>query len=409
MSLHPSTPSRRRPTRRIVMRWVKRGALILLGLGIVGGLVYAWLPKPIAVDVALVRRTSLDVEVAEEGQTRVRDRFVVAAPITGNLMRIEIEPGTEIEAGADLARIEPPTPTLLDDRSRREAKARLAAAIARERRAEAAIAGAKATREIATREAGRARKLEQGGAIAAAERERAELAEQLAVRDLAAATTDRASAVAEAAAIRAVLGDTRKGDSRTSVAVTSPVAGQVLRVVRDSAGPVVAGTPLLELGDPRALEVVVDVLSSDAARIRPGMPVEIEAWGGESNLTGEVRRVEPSAFTRVSALGVEEQRVNVIVSVANPPPSLGDGFRVEARIFTWRGKDVLTIPASALFRDHGEWAVYAVENGRAGLRPIAIGHRGRLEVEVVSGLSVGTQILLHPSDSVRDGVRLAPR
>jgi HlyD family secretion protein len=191
------------------------------------------------------------------------------------------------------------------------------------------------------------------------------------------------------------------------IAVTAPIRGRVLRVLRESAGPIAAGAPLLEVGDTSALEVVVDVLSSDAARIRPGMPCAIEAWGGEASLAGEVQRVEPSARTRISALGIEEQRVNVIVGLAEVPPELGDGFRVEARIVTWRGDHVLAIPASALFRDRGRWAVYAIEDGRARLRPVEVGHRGRLEVEVLSGLAEGAELVLHPSDRIRDGTRLA--
>jgi HlyD family secretion protein len=193
------------------------------------------------------------------------------------------------------------------------------------------------------------------------------------------------------------------------VTVVAPVAGRVLRVVRDSAGPVVAGAPLVELGDPRALEIVVDVLSSDAVRIATGMPVALEAWGGEHPLRGEVRSVEPSAFTRISALGVEEQRVKVIVAIADPPAELGDGFRVEARIFTWRGDRVMTVPASAVFRDKDRWAVYAVEGGRARARPVEIGHRGRLDVEIVSGLLPGTAVILHPTDQIRDGIAIEPR
>ena len=303
--------------RRAIAKWMKRVGLTVLGVGTLAGIGYAWLPKPAAVDVATVRRGPLDVEVDEDGQTRVRDRFVVSAPITGNLQRVEVLPGTAVTAGQVIGRIEPPDPALLDERSRREATARLSAAIAHQHRAEVAIARAELARDAAVREAARSRTLDQRGAIAASERERTDDQEQLARRDLAAAETERASAAAEVAAARAVLGEpTPRATSRT-VAVTAPATGQVLRVVRDSAGPVIAGAPLVELGDPRALEVVVDVLSSDAARIAPGMPVAMEAWGGERALSGRVTRVEPSAFTRISALGVEEQRVKVIATISD--------------------------------------------------------------------------------------------
>jgi HlyD family secretion protein len=406
MTLRPSTKPRRGSSRRSIIRWGKRGLLVALGVAIVGAIVYAWLPKPVAVDIGVVRRQPLDVEVAEEGQTRVRDRFVVAAPITGTLQRIELDPGTLVAAGDEIARIEPPAPALLDERSREEAKARLAAAIARQRRASTAIEGARASRDQAVREADRARALLSQGAITASERDRLELAEKLAVRDLAAAESDRVSAAAEVVAIRAQLGETSASQAGNAISVTAPVAGRVLKVERTSAGPVATGAPLVELGDLDSLEVVVDVLSSDAARIRPGMPVAIEAWGGSATLAGKVVRVEPSAFTRLSALGVEEQRVNVIITLDQPPPTLGDGFRVEARIFTWRGTDVLTVPASAMFRNRGQWAVYTIEEGRARLRPVEIGHQGRSDVEVKSGVRAGQAIVLHPGDRIHDGVRV---
>ena len=394
--------------RRAVMRWLKRISLVAAGLAIVWAIVYAWLPKPVAVDVATVKYGPLAVEVAEDGQTRVRERFVVSAPITGNLQRIELDAGAAVTAGDVLARIDPPTPVLLDDRSRGEASARLAAAIAHQQRAGIAVARAELARNAAVREAARTRTLDQRGAITTSERERADDQEQLAIRDLAAAETERASAAAEVAAVRAVLGAVPARPAR-SIEVIAPATGRVLRVVHDSAGPIAAGAPLIEIGDPRALEIVVDVLSSDAARITRGMPVAVEAWGGEPALQGEVRRVEPSAFTRISALGVEEQRVKVIAAISDPPVALGDGFRIEARIFTWRSERVATVPASAVFRNSDHWAVYAVENGRARLRPIDIGHRGRREVEVTGGLTAGATVILHPTDRIADGTAIVAR
>lgn len=397
--------------RRALMRWLKRISMVAGGLAIVAGITYAWMPRPVAVDVATMQYGPLAVEVNEDGQTRVHERFVVSAPITGNLQRIELDAGAAVTAGDVLARIDPPAPVLLDDHSRGEAIARQTAAVAHQRRAEIAVARARLARDAAVREAARTRTLDQRGAIARAERERADDQEQLAIRDLAAADTERASAAAEVAAARAVLGEAPARPARPAraIEVIAPATGRVLRVVRDSAGPVGAGAPLVEIGDPRALEVVVDVLSSDAARITPGMPVAIEAWGGESALRGEVRRVEPSAFTRISALGVEEQRVRVIAAISDPPAGLGDGFRIEARIITWRGERVATVPASAVFRSKDRWAVYAVENGRARLRSIDIGHRGRLDVEVTGGLTAGATVILHPTDRIADGTALAPR
>jgi HlyD family secretion protein len=394
--------------RRALTRWLKRIGLGTGGLAIVAGIAYAWMPRPVDVDVATVRYGPLAVEVDEDGQTRVHDRFVVSAPITGNLQRIELDAGAAVSAGDVIARIDPSAPVLLDDRSRGEAGARLAAATAHQRRAEIGVARAQLVRDAAVREAARTRTLDQRGAIATSERERADDQEQLAIRELAAAETERTSAAAEVAAARAVLGEAPARPAR-AVEVIAPATGRVLRIVRDSAGPVAAGAPLIEIGDPRALEIVVDVLSSDAARITPGMPVAVEAWGGEPALRGEVRRVEPSAFTRISALGVEEQRVKVIAAISDPPVALGDGFRIEARIFTWRGEHVATVPASAVFRSRDRWAVYAVENGQARLRPIDIGHRGRLEIEVTGGLIAGATVILHPTDRIADGTAIAAR
>jgi HlyD family secretion protein len=398
---HPST------SRRRVVRWAKRGVLALLALGVLAAIVRAWLPQPVAVELGRAHRAELTVEVAQDGQTRVRDRFVVAAPIAGNLERIELEPGTAVACGDVIARIAAPDPALLDARSRDEANARLASAIARQRRAESAIARGVLARDAAIRDADRARALARQGAIPATEREGAELAEQLAMRDLAAAEAERAAASAEVAGARAVLG--RGATAGAAITVTAPADGRVLRVVRDSAGPVAAGAPLVELGDSGALEIVVDVLSSDAARIAPGMDVVVEGWGGDAALHGQVRRVEPSAFTRVSALGVEEQRVNVIASIADPPAALGDGYRVDARIITWHGANVLVVPASAVFRDRDRWAVYVVERGRAHLVPVVLGHHGRIDVEITRGLADGVSIVLHPGDRVTENAHVVSR
>lgn len=395
--------------RRVIARWIKRGALVAGALGVVGALVYAWMPRPVTVDTAIARHTALQVEVEEDGQTRVHDRFVIAAPISGELQRIELEPGDVVHLGQKVAEILPPQVPLLDARTRREVVARVAAAKARREAAATAIAKATAARDVAIREADRARLLVDRGAVPIAERDRAELSEQVAIRDLASARAERAAASAEVDAAEAAL-DVSRDPTRASatVAVTSPAAGQVLRTVRDSAGPVAVGNALLEVGDPSALEVVVDVLSTDAVRIAPGMPVAIERWGGDAPLPGRVLRVEPSAFTRISALGIEEQRVRVIVALVAPPLSLGDGFRVTCRIITWRGNDVLAVPSSAVFRDRGQWAIYEIVDGRAVLRTIEIGHRGRLDVEVSGGLAPGARVIVHPGDRVHPGARVAP-
>jgi len=399
--------SARRRNRR-TSRWIKRGILIAGALAVIGALVFAFLPKPVAVDVATTRRGPLEVTVGDDGRTRVRDRFVISAPTTGNLLRIELDPGAEVEAGVIVARILPPDPAVLDERSRAAAAARLTAALAHQRQADASIVRARVARDSAVRDADRARKLVSQGAVTGFERDQAELAEDLAHTDVAQAELNRGAAAAEVVAARAALGQ-KVGASPESVSVVAPARGKVLRVLRDSAGPVAAGAPLLELGDLRAIEVVVDLLSSDAAQIAIGAPASIEAWGGERALSGRVREVEPSAFTHISALGIEEQRVNIILAIDAPPPALGDGFRVEARIVIWRSDRVLAIPASAVVRYRDRWTVYTVEEGRAQLQPIDIGHRGQLEVEVLGGLADGAIVIVHPDDRIADGVRVSPR
>jgi HlyD family secretion protein len=394
-----------RRARRTAARWARRSALAVGVLAAIGVLVYGWLPKPVPVETARVARGPLEVTVEEEGKTRVRDRFVITAPISGDLERIHHEVGDAISPGEAIARIQPPSPALLDPRTRDEAEAKLAAALAQERAATSAIARAEAARGMAEREVARTRKLSVSGAVTITERARDELNAQGAGADLAAAREQQRAAQAQVAMAQATLGQggTRHGEP---LPVIAPAAGRILKVVRDSAGPVAQGAPLVEVGDPRALEVVIDVLSSDAARITPGMRAEITAWGGERPLAGTVTRIEPSAFTRISALGVEEQRVNIIVTLAEVPPTLGDGFRVEGTIILWSG-EALVVPANAVFRDRGHWAVYTVAGGRAHLRQVQIGRRGRLAVEVAHGLTAGDVVILHPGDRVADGGRVS--
>lgn len=407
--VHPGLHHARRSNRA---RWIKRGLLAAFGIAILAAIVIAYLPRPVPVDVECAGRQQLEVTVEGDGKTRVRDRFVVAAPASGQLVRIDLEAGAHVDRGAALARIVAPEPAVLDPRSRGEAIARLAGAQAQERQAGEAIRRARAVRDLAVREAQRTRTLLERGAITAAERDRAELTEQTAIADLAAAEQQIRIAAAAVAAERAILGTDERPQGaprgEASVSVTAPAAGTVLRIMRDSEGPIAAGTPILELGDPHDLEIVVDVLSSDAARIPIGARVRIEDWGGDRPVSGTVRVVEPSAFTKVSALGIEEQRVNVVIVLAATPERLGDAFRVTAQIELWRG-EVLAVPTSALFRDHGAWAVYAIAAGHAVLRHVDIGHRGALDVEIARGLSEGDRVVIHPSDAVRDGVPVAAR
>lgn len=371
-------------------------------------------PAAVPVETAEVSRGPLQVTVDEEGETRVRQRFVVAAPTAGRLLRITLDEGDRIAAGDVLARI---VPAPLDPRDEAAAQARLEAAEDARRGADAGAALAEAALAQAERDLARAERLRAAGARSDEELERARLERTRARRQLESARFARDAALHAAEAARAVLMAART--PRTSSAddgacagpdacvdVHSPVAADVLRVHEESERIVAAGAPLLELGDPGSIEIVVDVLSADAVRVRPGADVWIEDWGGEQPLRAKVRLVEPSGFTKVSALGVEEQRVNVIADFVDPPAGLGDGFRVEARIVVWEAADVLRVPASALFRHGDGWAVFVVDGSTARRRPVEIGQRGSFEAEVRAGLEAGERVVLHPSDRLADGVRV---
>lgn len=399
---------RRRLAHRNRVRWIKRIALGLIGLGAVAAIARALMPSAVPADIAEVRRGELSVFLEEDGRTRVRERYLVAAPVSGELVRVEVEPGDRVVEGEVLARVLQPAEQLLDPRVQAETEARLAAALAGERQAGTAVKRAQAASELASLEATRLRALAAQGVAAAAERDRADTQLRIADQDLAAARLASRVAAAEVRMVRAALGQKKRGRP-SELAIRAPAAGQVLRVLRESEGPVAAGTTIAEVGDPRSVEAVIDVLSTEAVKVAVGAPVWLEEWGGDRPLEGRVRAVEPSAFTRISALGIEEQRVNVIVTPDRTPAELGDGFRVEARILLWHADAVVSVPASALFRSGGRWAVYTVEDGRARLRPIAIGMRGRLEVEVTSGLAAGDRVVLYPGDRVGEGTRVSAR
>ncbi len=403
-STAPRAPGRRRRT------WIVRGSVALLAASAVAGLAWASRPKPVVVDVASVTRGDLLVYVDEVARTRVRDRYVVSAPLAGNLLRIELRPGDVVHAGGVLARIAPMDAPLLDPRTKVETAARSAAASAGERQARAAIARAEIALRHADDELARNRKLADGGSIALEAVTRAELEVRLRTEELASSRFAQQMAVHEAAMARAALArfDAHSADGFD---VPAPVDGRVLRVLSQSAGPTQPGTPLLEVGDPAALEVVTEVLSADAVRIGVGARVSVERWGGPS-LRAHVRRVEPSATTKLSALGVEEQRVSVIVDLDEPRErwsALGDNFRVETRIAIEEKKGVLRVPAGALFRRGGGWAAYVVGGGRARLVAVTPGVRNDAEVEISAGIAEGERVVVHPSERVADGVAVSGR
>jgi HlyD family secretion protein len=388
-----------------------------IGLCIAGGLVYAFRPQPVPVDLATVSRGALLETLDEDGVTRIRDVFTLSAPIAGRVLRIGAEAGDIVVAGDTvLARIEPAAPAFLDARTQAEAEADEQAAEAALTLARAELEQARAERDFARSELDRARRLIVNETIserALDEAERAWRSRSAAVDTAEAAVRMRAFELSRARA-RLVppsqTVDTANGCD--CVPITAPVDGRVLRVLQESEGTVASGTPLLEIGDPRDLEIVADYLSSDAVRIAPGQRVVIDDWGGGPSLAGMVRRVEPFGFTKVSALGIEEQRVNVVIDFTDPPQQwqrLGHGFRVEVRVVVWEGADVVRAPLAALFRNGADWAVFVADHGRAVLRPVVVGRRNDLAAEIVSGLAAGEQIVAHPNDRLADGSRIAAR
>jgi HlyD family secretion protein len=356
-------------------------------------------------------RGPLDVTVDEDGQARVKDRYVVSAPIAGNLSRITLHAGDSIQQGAEIARVVPLASPLLDPRSRSTSDARIAMASAGQRQAHAQIERVRTALDFAQKEFERQRTLAQGGSISLALLEKAELDVRTLGADLTSTEFGAKVADYELAMAQAAKGRLTGGAKGEELAILSPITGRVLRVLRDSEGAVQPGAPLVELGNPASLEIVVDVLTSDATRIAPGAMVRLDRWGGNT-LEGVVRLVEPSAFTRVSSLGVEEQRVNAIIDLRSPPSqwqALGDGYRVEVHVVVWRSDQVLKVPSSVVFRQGQGWAAFVVRAGIVRLAPVEIGHRSGLEVEITQGLADGELVVTHPSDRVKDGVRIESR
>lgn len=397
--------------------WRRTGIWLGIALATAAGLVLAFRPQPIPVDIVTVNFGPLMVTVDEEGETRVRDAFIVSAPVTGRARRIEADVGDTVVKGETvLAEIEPIDPAFLDPRSEAQAHAALRVAEANRGHAVAGVQQAEAEHEFAVAEVERARQLIHSNAIS----ERAlDEAERRVKTAAAALGTARASLRArESEYLRAeaeLMSPVQTQSSHGScecIPLTAPVSGTVLRVLRESEGVVSAGTALVEIGDPNDLEIVTDYLSPDAVRIRAGLPVLIENWGGEYALEGRVRRVEPFAYTKVSALGIEEQRANVVIDFDSPPgdrEQLGHGYRVETRIILWSDDRALKIPLTALFREGNAWAVFVVQENVARLRELELGGRNGIDAEVRAGLEAGEQIIATPSDRIAEGVRVVAR
>jgi HlyD family secretion protein len=395
--------------------WVWGG----IGVIVVGALVVAMLPRPVEVDTAVVDRGHLAVTLDHEGRTRVHDRYIVSAPLAGRVLRIELRPGDPVRAGDTvLATLVPAEPALLDARSLAEGESRV-------RAAEAALARVRAEQELAQvaarfaeSESRRIRALADQGVASAQQRDSAEAEARARARALDAAVAAVDLAVRDVETARAALvqpARTIRWDSASGqrvLSLRSPIDGVVLQRFQESEAAVSQGQPLVEVADLSTIEVIADFLSADAVRIRAGMPVLIEQWGGGTALNGRVARVEPSGFLKISALGVEEQRVWVVIAFDDPRgawEALGDGYRLETRVIVWERADILRVPTSSIFREGADWAAFVVESGRARARRLRIGERNGTAAEVVEGLKAGDRVVVHPSDRVADGVRVAER
>ncbi len=387
-------------------------------LALVAGLWILLRPQPVPVDLVPIAPGDVTLSVTEEGKTRVKEVFVVSAPIPGLMRRIELHAGDQVSAGETVvAQIEPSDPSFLDVRSAAEAEAAVRAAEANRRFAEAAVQRAEAEQDFARAELARYEQLAARNSVSANDLEAAQRRARIAEAALAEAQAGlraRASELEQAQArlMEPAAARAKRRQNRDYVEVYSPVSGSVLQVVNESEGVVTAGTPLIEVGDPQQIEVEADLLSTDAVAVEAGQRVLVEGWGGQRPLEGVVHRIEPYGFTKISALGVEEQRVKVLIELTDPHERwqrLGHGFRVQPRIILAEAKGVLKVPRAALFRDGERWAVFVADAGVARLRHVDLGLQNSLEAEVVSGLDAGMLVVLQPGDRVSDGTLIAAR
>lgn len=402
---------------------VRRWLLYVVLAGLAALAIVGLQPAPPPVETARVVSGPLRATVSEEGKTRIKQRYVVSAPVSGQLRRIAFKPGAEVQAGVTVVAVIDPLPASpLDERNR-------ALAEARRDSSRVLLEKSRESHELARSELRRIQKMYDANTVSPQDLESAKLRETLAAREVAAAEGTLRAVEAELAVTQSAGGpDSRpataglprdklgvlspsKGEADPPIEVKANATGRVLHVFQESSRAVMQGTPLLEIGDPTDLEVVVEMLSRDGAAIAPGAPVVLEQWGGPAPLAGTVRLVEPAAFTKISALGVEEQRVYVVVDITTPieqRPTLGDNFRVEARVVTWESPSALKLPSSGLFRQGSGWAAYVVRDGRAQLVPVQPGRSSGAETQVVDGLKEGDEVILYPGDRVKDGQRVKP-
>ena len=394
-----------------------RRLILIASIGIIALLVliYGFWPKPVLVEVARAVYSPFRVTIEEEGKTKVKDRFICSAPVAGFMRRIELRVGDGVKKGERLFVLEPLHSQVLDPRSRAEAQFAVSAAQASVKEAEEREQSLKVDVEFTAKRYARFKLLFDSGLITKDEFDRIETQAQQARAVYLAAQATTAVMRSELKRRQSVLADyaVRVSKDQETVVVRSPKSGRVLKLYRESEGAVTMGEPVIEIGDSKDIEVRVELLSADAVKIRPGTPVAFERWGGAPLLMGKVRTIEPSGFTKISSLGVEEQRVLVIVDMtsdANIRSQLGDGYRVEARFTVWEGQNVLQVPASALFRVGEKWAVFTVDNGRAARRTfVEVGHRNGLHAEILSGISEGAVVITQPDDAIKESGRIRVR
>ena len=385
------------------MKRSRQVSLLVVGALLAVGVAMLLWPDPVPVETVLVHRGDLQEVVEEEGKTRMHDRFNIAAPVNGKLRRITLDAGDVVRAGQTVAWIDPAP---IDPRQQAVLDARLNAALASKRQAEALSESAHATQLQAEQDLNRGQELFRHGVVSREALDRTMTAKKTADKQMQAATSAAEAARFQVEEARSALLTYRNGPSKLPTAIVSPVNGRVLRLLEQSEHVVATGTPLLEIGYQPRLEVVADFLTRDAVRIQSGMPAILTDWGGNHDLGARVRLVEPGAFTKISALGVEEQRVNVICDLTQDAGGLGDAYHAEVRVIVWAGHDVLVIPVGAVFRSSTEWAVFVVRGSVAHKQIVQIGHRGVADWEVLDGVREGDRIIVHPDANVADGVRV---
>jgi HlyD family secretion protein len=386
--------------RKLVLVAAVAGIAVLLAL--------AFRPAALDVDIAAVQRGALQETLEQEGKTRMHDSFVLASPVAGRLKRIELHAGDPVKVGEIVATIDP---VPLEPQQRAALEARLQTAQELEREAAARVQRAEAGSSQAKADLERATKLAAEGVIAREALEKAQTADKTANKELDAALFKSKAAASQVEEAKAALLATAAQDPAgiKTVYLRSPVPGRVLRLIEQSERVVGQGTPVVSIGYTPRLEIVADYLTTDAVKISPGMPALIEEWGGSKPILARVRLVEPGAFTKISALGVEEQRVNVVLDFVSAPEQLGDAYRVEVRVITWQSASILKVPLSALFRRGDDWNVFIAETDRASRRNVKIGHRSDLEAEVLDGLREGERVIVHPGNELTDASRIRIR